>query len=77
MSGWCRQMIFPISRDCIEELLELLEDILRKVVGRSNPDARDNCLLDPSLVLFSEEPHVDEVVKRFAGCDIAVEHKRR
>lgn len=73
MSGWSRQRYFRVLRNCIEELLELLERILRDAVGCANPDARDDCLLDPGLVLFSKEANVYEVVERFAGRDFAVD----
>jgi hypothetical protein len=70
MSSRRRERKFGVLRDGIEEVFELLEWVLGQTVVRANPDTRDDCLLNPSLVFFPEQPDIDQIIQCLAGSHI-------
>lgn len=73
MCGRSRQWGFRVLQYGIEETLKLLERILGNAIARTNPEAGDDGLFYPVLILFSEESDIDHVVEGLAGCDVTVD----
>ena len=76
MCGRRRKRNLAVLNHGIEEVFELLERVLGKTVVDSNPDTRNDCLLDPGLVFLSEEADIDQVVQYFAGGHVAISGQR-
>jgi hypothetical protein len=76
MSSRCRKRGFRILRDCAEQLLQLLKHVVRKAIRRANPNPSDDRLLNPGLVLLTEEPNINQIVNDLACGGIAVKVSR-
>jgi hypothetical protein len=56
--------------------LQLLKDTINKVVRSAQPCAHDDGLLDPNLVLLSEEANINQIIEDLAGGSIAMSCER-
>lgn len=73
MCGGSCKCDFRVLQDGIEESLKLLKRVLRDAIARTKPNASDDGFFYPVLILFSEEPDIDHIVKGPTGCDITVD----